>query len=71
MLCALLTAVTAAGPAAAVTLLRGRTAAFALGRTAPVLAFPGAPPAVPLVIGIAALVSARVGSAAPAGRSSS
>lgn len=66
-----LAAVTAAGLAAAVKLLRSRTAAFALGCTALVLAFSGVLPAVPLVIGAAALVSARGGSVAPAGRSSS
>ncbi|MCE6994371.1 hypothetical protein LZG04_06030 [Saccharothrix sp. S26] len=69
-----LAAVTAAGLAAAVKLLRGRTAALAL-----VLAFSGVLPAVPPVVGDAALVSgllrarvsARAGSAAPAGRSTS
>ncbi|XVS65149.1 APC family permease [Actinosynnema sp. CA-299493] len=74
-----LAAVTAAGLAAAVKLLRRRTAAFALGCTALVLAFSGVLLAVPLVIGVAALVSARIGarvsardgSAVPAGRSSS
>ncbi|NUT47693.1 MAG: amino acid permease [Saccharothrix sp.] len=66
-----LAAVTAAGLAAAVKLLRSRTAAFALACTALVLAFSGALLAVPVVVGVAALVSARVGSAAPAGRSSS
>ncbi|WP_219910755.1 APC family permease [Saccharothrix carnea] len=66
-----LAAVTAAGLAAAVKLLRSRTAAFALGCTALVLAFSGVLLAVPLVVGVAAVVSARVGSAAPAGRSSS
>ncbi|KOX21456.1 hypothetical protein ADK67_27040 [Saccharothrix sp. NRRL B-16348] len=66
-----LAAVTAAGLAAAVKLLRSRTAAFALGCTSLVLAFSGVLLAVPLVIGVAALVSARVGSAVPAGRSSS
>ncbi|ROP38576.1 hypothetical protein [Saccharothrix texasensis] len=66
-----LAAVTAAGPAAAVGLLRRRTA--------PAPAFSGAPAAGPPVTGVAALVSARfgarvsarVGSAVPAGRSSS
>lgn len=66
-----LAAVTAAGLAAAVKLLRSRAAAFALGCTSLVLAFSGVLLAVPLVIGVAALVSARVGSAVPAGRSSS
>jgi amino acid efflux transporter len=66
-----LAAVTAAGLAAAVKLLRSRTAAFALGCTSLVLAFSGVLLAVPLVIGVAALVSVRVGAAAPAGRSSS
>lgn len=66
-----LAAVTAAGLAAAVKLLRSRTAAFTLGCTSLVLAFSGVLLAVPLVIGVAALVSVRVGAAAPAGRSSS
>lgn len=66
-----LAAVTAAGTAAAVKLLRSRTAALALGCTAAVLAFSGPLLAVPLVVGAAAVVSARAGSAVPAGRSSS
>lgn len=70
-----LAVVTAAGLAAAVKLLRSRTAALALGCTALVVAFSGALLLVPLVVGVAALVgtrvSARVASAAPAGRSSS
>ena len=78
-----LAVVTAAGLAAAVKLLRSRTAALALGCTALVLAFSGVLLAVPLVVGAAALVtsrigtrvrarvSARAGSAVRAGRSSS
>ncbi|QQQ77073.1 hypothetical protein IOD16_00440 [Saccharothrix sp. 6-C] len=65
-----LAAVTAAGPAAAVELLRCRTA--------PAPAFSRSPTAGPPVTGVAALVSARfgarvsarVGWAVPAGRSS-
>ncbi len=66
-----LAAVTAAGAAAAVKLLRDRAAAIALAATCAVLACAGPLLAVPLVVGVAALVSARVGSAVPAGRSSS
>ncbi|MFD1152641.1 amino acid permease, partial [Saccharothrix hoggarensis] len=78
-----LAAVTAAGLAAAVTLLRSRSAAFALACTTLVPAFSGVLLAVPLVIAVAApaiarvgrrvsaRVSARAGSAVRAGRSSS
>ncbi|MCC8245463.1 APC family permease [Saccharothrix luteola] len=50
---------------------RGPTAPGARGGPPAGLAFSGVLLAVPLVIGVAALVSARVGSAVPAGRSSS
>lgn len=66
-----LAAVTAAGMAAAVKLLPRRAPAVAaLGFTLVVLAFSGALLLVPVALGAAALLSARVGWAARAGRSS-